>query len=108
MDKEITIEIEKLIAMFVIAKGMQFCGTFLYEPKLPKPISENIDFNSACGCMANFGCLRVNSNLGVECWFIDSDGDTFCYSLKEIKRSQPLLFVSIFTHVFDMIENIEI
>ena len=108
MDREITIEIEKLIAMFVIAKGKQMCGTFLYEPKLPKPISEGIDFNSSCGCLAKFGCLRVNSKLGVECWFIDSDGDTFCYSLKEIKRSQPMLFVSIFTHVFDMIENIEI
>ncbi len=108
MDKEITIGIEKLIAMFIIAKGMPFCGAFVYEPKLPKPICENIDFSPTYGCMANFGCLRVNSNLGVECWFMDEDGDTFCYSLKEIKRSQPMLFASIFTHVFDMIENIEI
>ena len=107
MDKEITIEIEKLIAMFIIAKGNQIGDGFTYFAKLPKPLSEGIDFNSSCGCIAKFCCLRVNSKLGVECWFIDSDGDTFYYSLKEIKIIQPMLFVSIFTHVFDMIENIE-
>lgn len=108
MNKEITIGIEKLIAMFVIAKGMQIGDGFTYFPKLPKPIAEGIDFQTSCGCLAKFLSLRVNSKMEVECWFIDSDGDTFSYSLKEIKRSQPILFVSIFTHVFDMIENIEV
>lgn len=108
MDKDITIEIEKLIAMFIIAKGTPIGVGFTYFPKLPKPIAEGIDFQTSCGCLAKFLSLRVNSKMEVECWFIDSDSDTFSYSLKEIKRSQPILFVSIFTHVFDMIENIEI
>ena len=107
MNKEITIGIEKLIAMFIIAKGKGFGEGFMYVPKLPRPITEGIDFQTSCGCLAKFLSLSVNTKMEVECWFIDSDGDTFSYSLKEIKRSQPILFVSIFTHVYDMIENIE-
>ena len=110
MNKEITIEIEKLIAMFVIAKGMPFCGAFVYEPKLPKPICEGIKFNGCCPTNAKLGCLCVNSSFKVECWFIgtyDGKEKVFYMSLEELKMYQPMLFVSIFTHIYDMIENIE-
>ena len=107
MSKNITIEIEKLIAMFVVAKGEFNGNEFEYFPKLPKPFSENIDFQNSCGCNADLLCLRVNNLFGVEVWFADKDDDTFYYGLKEIQRSHPILFVSLFTHIFDMIENIE-
>ena len=107
MNKEITIGIEKLIAIFVVAKGTPIGVGFTYFPKLPKPFSENIDFQNSCGCNADLLCLRVNSQFDVEVWFADKDGDTFCYGLKEIQKSHPMLFVSILTHVFDMIENIK-
>jgi hypothetical protein len=107
MNREITIEIEKLIGMFIIARGTPIGVGFTYHPKLPKPIAEGIDFQTSCGCLAKFLSLRVNSKMEVECWFIDSDGDTFSYGLKEVKKSQPFLYVAIFTHVFDMIENID-
>jgi hypothetical protein len=110
MNREITIEIEKLIAMFVIAKGMPICGAFVYEPKLPKPISEGIKFNGCCPTNAKLICLRANSDFKVECWFIgtyDGKEKGFDMSLEELKMYQPILFASIFTHVYDMIENIE-
>ena len=105
MNREITIEIEKLIGMFIIARGYQAAGSFLYEPKLPKPLTENLNF--AYGRNANFVCLRVNSNFEVECWFKDGDDNTFSYGLKKVKKLQPFLYVAIFTHVFDIIENID-
>ena len=42
MNKNITIGIEKLIAMFIIAKGEFNGDEFEYFPKLPKPFSENL------------------------------------------------------------------
>jgi len=111
MNIEITIGIEKLIAMFIVAKG-EFNGEeFEYFPNLPKPISEGIKFCGCCPTNAKLVCLRVNSDFKVECWFIgtyDGDKKTFDFSLNELKTYQPMLFASIFTHVFDMIENIEI
>lgn len=105
MNREITIEIEKLIGMFIIARGTPIGVGFTYHPKLPKPLTENLNF--AYGRNANFVCLRVNSNFEVECWFKDGDDNTFSYNLKEVKKRHPFLYVAIFTHVFDMIENID-
>jgi hypothetical protein len=104
MNREIMIGIEKLIAMFVIAKGYQAASSFLYEPKLPKPLTENVRIGKE---ICNFGCLRVNLDFEVECWFINKDNKVFYSPLKEVKKSQPLLYVCIFTHIFDMIENID-
>jgi hypothetical protein len=106
-EEYIIMKVEKLIAMFVIAVGTPIGKGFTYFPKLPKPFSENIDFQNSCGCNADLLCLRVNSLFDVEVWFADEDGDTFYYGLKEIQRSHPILFVSLFTHIFDMIESIK-
>lgn len=107
MKKSVTIGIEPLIAMFVFASG-EFNGeVFEYFPNLPKSFSENIDFQNSCGCNADLLCLRVNDQFDVEVWFADKDGDTFCYGLKEIQKSHPMLFVSLFTHIFDMIGNLK-
>lgn len=104
--KEKTIGIETLIAMFVIAIGEWNGVQWEYFPKLPNCFTENLNFQASCGCNANFLRLTVNDLCGVECWFVDEDGDSFYYSLNDIKKSHPFLFVSIITHVFDMIENI--
>lgn len=107
MKEYITIGIEKLVAMVIIAKGTPIGLGFTYFPKLPKAFSENIDFQSSCGCNARLLCLRVDSLLGVDVWFVDKDGDTFSYGLKEIQKSHPMLFAVIFTHIFDIIENLK-
>ena len=107
MDKNITIAVEKLIAMFIIAVGTLIGEGFTYFPKLPALFAHHLDFNHSCGCYANFLCLRVNSELNVECWFEDEDGDTFSYSLDDVKNIKPILWTSIITHIFDMIENIK-
>ena len=102
-----SIEINKLLAMFIIAVGKAIGVGFTYFPKLPLCFTQHLDFNRSCRCYANFLCLRVNSELKVECWFEDESGDTFSYSLDEVKCINPILWTSIVTHVFDMIENIK-
>ena len=103
MEQIKTIEIKKLITMFVIAMGKQIGNGFTYMIKLPSCFGENIKFQD---CKANLLALRVNSDLEIEVWFVDEDGNTFVYSLADIRETHPFLFVSIVTHVFDMIENI--
>ena len=109
MDKEITIEIEKLIAMFVIAKG-EFNGEeFEYFPKLPKPFSEKLTIKlPKCVFKGDLLSLRVNDQFGVELWFIDSNEEQYYFGWEAIKMYAPTLAAIVFTHVFDMIENIEI
>ena len=104
---EVSTAIEKLIAMFAIAMGVAIGEGFTYSPKLPTCFTQHLDFNGSCGCYANFLCLRVNTELTVECWFKDESGDTFSYSLDEVKCIKPILWTSIITHVFDMIENVK-
>ena len=51
---------ELLIAMAIVALG-EFNGVqFEYFPILPKPFCDNLDFQSSCGCNADFLCIRVN------------------------------------------------
>lgn len=106
MNREIAIGFEKLVTMFVVANGTPIGVGFTYFPKLPKPIAEGIYFQTSSGCLAKFLSLRVNSKMEVECWFIDSDGDTFSCSLNEIKKNHLKLYICLFTHIYDMIENI--
>jgi len=101
-----SVEINSLVLMFIIAMGKQIGLGFTYIPKLPTPFSKNLDFQNSCGCNADFVCLRVSSEGEVECWFYDGDNGTFSYTLDEIRKMQPMLWVSIITHVCDMIENL--
>ena len=104
--KEKTIGIETIIAMFVIAMGDWNGTQWEYFPNLPKCFTENLNIQASCGRNADFLRLTVNDLFGVECWFIDKDEDLFYYSLDDVKKAHPFLFVSIVTHVFDMIENV--
>ena len=103
--KEVNVSIETLIAMFAIAMGEWNGAQWEYYPKLPKCFTDNLNFQSSCGCNADFLRLTVNDLMGVECWFADEDGDSFYYGLNEIKKTHSFLYVAIVTHVFDMIEN---
>lgn len=98
---------ELLIAMAIVALG-EFNGVqFEYFPILPKPFCDNLDFQSSCGCNADFLCIRVNDLFKVDVWFADEKGDTFWYGLDEIKVSHPVLYTAIVTHMADVMRNIE-
>jgi len=99
-----SIEINKLVVMFVIAMGNAIGCGFTYISKLPTCFSKHITLNKV---YVDFICLRVNSKLELECWFVDEDENTFSLSLDEVKCVKPTLWVSIITHVFDMIENLK-
>ena len=59
---------ELLIAMTIVALG-EFNGVqFEYFPILQKPFCDNLDFQSSCGCNADFLCIRVNGLFKVDVW----------------------------------------
>ena len=101
-----SIEVEALVAMFVIAMGHAIEEGFAYFPKLPSCFSKGINFSY--GCNADLLCLQVSTDLKIKCVFMKEDGETFSYSLGEVMKMKPYLWVAIITHVCDMIENIEI
>ena len=91
MDKEITIGIKKLIAMFVVAKG-EFNGEeFEYFPKLPKPFSENLTIKfPKCVFKGDLLSLRVNNQFGVELWFIDNNEEQYYFDWEAINIKKML------------------
>ena len=107
MNKEITIGAETLMAFYIIATG-EFDGVcFVNYPKLPKPFCENIKIG---GLVCDLLSLRVDPNddkLRVQLWFIDKNENHFFLDWEDIVRIKPTLAAVVFTHVYDMIENIE-
>ena len=104
----INIKAEALIAAYIVAMGEWNGVQWELFPKLPTCFTDNLDFQSSCGCNADFLRLTVNDICGVEVWFVDENDCAFYYGLNEIKKSHPYLFVAIVTHIFDMIENLDI
>ena len=106
-----SIEVEALVAMFVIAMGKSFGDRYKYVPKIPNVFSTNININ---GFVGNFSHLRVDSD-GLTFGFtkkeiyttLMKDDTERRFSIEEVKRFAPCLLVSIITHVCDMIENYE-
>jgi hypothetical protein len=105
--KEIEINIKTAITMFVIAMGIEDNKGFNYKPKLPNCFSKNLFFKGF-GDYADFSHLSVHEDYGLEVWFINERGGLFWYSLEKIRELKPLLFTAIVTHIYDMIENIEL
>ena len=107
MNKEITIGAETLMAFYIIATG-EFDGVcFVNYPKLPKPFCENIKIGGLVGDLLS---LRVDPNddkLRVQLWFIDKHENHFFLNWEDIVRIKPTLAAVVFTHVYDMIENME-
>lgn len=99
-----SVEINKLIIMAVIAFGEGICGCFVYEPKLPLEFTHNIKVK---GKMVNFKAIGVCSNGMLSFWFEEENDKCSYLTLEEVKTYCPYLFVSIITHVFDMIENVK-
>ena len=94
-------KIETLMVMFIIAMGDWNGTQWEYYPKLPNCFTESIGV-----CNGNFLRLTVNNLYKVECWFVDKNDYPYCYPLETIKKHCPILFASIVTHVYDMIENV--
>lgn len=107
MNKEITIGAETLMAFYIIATG-EFDGVcFVNYPKLPTPFCENIKIGDKVGDLLS---IRVDPNddvLRVQLWFIDKHENHFFLDWEDIVRIKPTLAAVVFTHVYDMIENIE-
>ena len=107
MNKDITINAEVLMAFYIIATG-EFDGVcFVNYPKLPTPFCENIKIGNKVGDLLS---LRVDPNddvLRVQLWFIDKNENHFFLDWEDIVRIKPTLAAVVFTHVYDMIENIK-
>ena len=108
MNKNITIGIEALIAMFIIAKGEWNGEEWEYFPKLPKQFCENLTIKfPKCVFKGDLLSIRVNDQFGVELLFINDNEVQYYFSWKAITQCAPTLAAIVFTHIFDMIENIE-
>ena len=107
MNKECTIGAETLMAFYIIATG-EFDGVcFVNYPKLPKPFCENIKIGDEVGDLLS---LRVDPNddvLRVQLWFIDKNENQFFLDWNKVVQLKPTLAAVVFTHVYDMIENME-
>lgn len=91
--------------MAIIAFGQNDGCFFEYVPKLPNCFAENLNFAPCWGHKADFLRLTINDQMGIDCWFVDEEENTFYYSIEEIKKKHPTLFVSIVTHMIDMVHN---
>ena len=108
MDKNITIGIEALTAMFIIAKGEWNGEEWEYFPKLPKQFCENLTIKlPKCVFNGDLLSIRVNDQFGVELWFIDGNEEQYYFSWETIVECAPTLAAIVFTHIYDMIENIK-
>ena len=115
MNKSTIKEIETLMAYYIIATG-EFDGVcFVNYPKLPTPFCENIKIGKEVGDLLSLRVgdllsLRVDPNddkLRVQLWFIDKHENHFFLNWEEIVRIKPTLAAVVFTHIYDMIENIQ-
>ena len=108
MDKNlVSVSVKELVYLFIIAMGEDDGVEFEYYPNIPSCFSENINFNSLCGCNADLLRLSVNDLGMIEVWFIDKDESTFWVSFDELKDIQPMLYAAIITHVYDTLMSWE-
>lgn len=104
MTKDVVIGMEKLIALFIIAFGEWDGVCFVYYPKLPTPFCNELNIDGNDGDLLS---LRVNEDMEVEFWFIDKHEDHFSFTWKTMNQIKPWLCAVVFTHIYDMIENME-
>lgn len=110
MNKEITLEAELFIALYIIAMGEWDGICFIDYPKLPNPFCENIRMSKEC--VGDLLSLRVDpsdtdNGLSVQLWFMDENENQFFYTWEEVMMVKPMLCAVVLTHIFDMIENME-
>lgn len=107
MNKEIIIGAETLMAFYIIATG-EFDGVcFVNYPKLPTPFCKNIKIGGLVGDLLSLRVDPSEDNLKVQLWFIDKDENQFFLDWNKVVQLKPTLAAVVFTHVYDMIENIE-
>ena len=105
--RNITIEMEVVLAMFIIAMGEWDGVEFVYHPNLPKPFCEKLNVDGHDGDLLSIRVNPNNDKLSVEFWFIDKEENQFFFTWQTIKEIKPWLNVAVFTHVYDMIENLD-
>ena len=107
MNKEITIGAETLMAFYIIATS-EFDGVcFVNYPKLPTPFCKNIKIGGLVGDLLSLRVDPSEDNLKVELWFIDKEENQFFLNWEDVLRLKPTLAAIVFTHVYDMIENLK-
>ena len=99
-----SVEISKLIMMVAIAFGEGICECFVYEPKLPLEFTNGIKIK---GKVVNFVAIGVYPDGTLSFWFKEENDKCSYLTLEEVKTYCPYLFVSIITHIFDLIENVK-
>ena len=103
---EITLEVEKFIAMFIVACGENDGIMFIYYPNLPKNFSEGIDLKGLWG-KCDLISIRVNDKFCVELWFEDKDENSISIPWSSMVKFMPMLCASVLTHVYDVVNNLE-
>ena len=114
ISKEVTINMETLMMMFIIAMGEWDGICFVYYPKLPKPFSENVEgIGNGCADLLSLRVDPTDLGSGVQFWFMDDEhGEGRCkgewfYTWSELKKTHPTLCAIVFTNIYDMINNLE-
>lgn len=98
---------EVLAVMFIIAMG-EFDGIcFVYYPKLPKPFCEGLNIDGHDGDLLSIRVDPTDEKMRVQFWFMDKDENHFFFDWDAVKEVKPWLCAVVFTHVYDMIENME-
>ena len=105
--RQITKEMEKLAAMFIIAMGEWDGVCFVYYPKLPKPFCKNLNVDGHDGDLLSIRVDPTDYELSVQFWFMDKEENHFFFTWQTIKEVKPWLNVAVFTHIYDMIENVK-
>jgi len=102
--KEISLKAETLVAIIVGLCGEWDGTTIEYYPNLPNVTSEHIKLNGICND-CDLLRLTLNDQNKVDCWFADMNGNTFYLPFSQVYLN-PLLYVSIITHIYDKMNEL--
>jgi hypothetical protein len=107
MSRDISISAEVLMAFYIIATG-EFDGVcWVNYPKLPTPFCENVKIGNEVGDLLSLRVDPNDSKLRVQLWFMDERENSFFFTWEEVVQLKPTLAAVVFTHVYDMIENVK-
>ena len=107
MSRDISISAELLMAFYIIATG-EFDGVcWVNYPKLPTPFCENVKIGNEVGDLLSLRVDPNDSKLRVQLWFMDEQENSFFFTWEEVVQLKPTLAAVVFTHVYDIIENVK-
>jgi hypothetical protein len=109
MNNTTLVDIEKLIAKFIIACGKlddKHNMEFSYLPHIPSCFSENVPFKGHTVRLLSINTM-MDEDIAVSVWFEDENCHAFWVNIEELIKRQPFIYASLVTHIFDMINNFE-